>query len=137
MFKLAPEKEESAYTTTTEMTMDGVTTSNFESMKEDLTAIIAKSLGVPKTSVKLTIKETDSISERGGDAVITATISIKGEDDKGKLENSIASGSFTKSMNEEIKKSPTLSKAGIQLESASNPIVKISKQTCNVFIYLP
>ena len=104
------------------MTMDGVSSANFETIKDELTAITAKSLGVPNTSVKLTLKETDNMREGG--TVINVEISIKDEDDTSNIVNAISTGSFTETMNEEVRNSTTLSTAGIVVESTSTPIVK-------------
>ena len=135
LFKLAPDDEGSAYTITTEMTMQGVSSTNFESIKDELAAITAEAIGVPKTSVMLTIKETDSTSERQGGTVIIVEISMKGEDDMKNVWNTISTGSFTNSITEEISKSPTLSKAGIEIESVSIPTVKRTTTPGKDFTY--
>ena len=116
------------------MTMEGVNSANFESVKDELTDITAKSIGVPKPSVKLTIKEADRTSEREGGTVINVEISVKGEDDKNTIANAISTGSFTSAMNEKISMSPTLSEAGIEIESVSTPTVKQKTITGNDFI---
>ena len=116
------------------MTMEGVTSTNFESLKDELTEITAKSLGVPKTSVKLTIKETDRTSDREGGTVINVEISVNEKDDKTNIANAISTGEFTRTMNEEISKSSTLSGAGIEVLSVSTPTVKQNTITGNDFI---
>jgi len=116
------------------MTMEGVNSTNFESIKDELTEITAKSIGVPKTSVKLTITDTDRTSDREGGTVINVEISVKGEGDKNTIANAISTGSFTTVMNEEISNSPTLSEAGIEIESVSTPTVKQNTITGNDFI---
>ena len=114
------------------MTMEGVSSANFESIKDELTAITAKSLGVPNTSVKLTLKETDNMREGG--TVINVEISIEDGYDTNKVVNAISTGSFTTAMNEEVSNSPTLSEAGIEIKSVSTPTVKQNTITGNDFI---
>ena len=116
------------------MTVEGINSANFESMKDELTKITAKSIGVPKTSVKLTVKETLRTSDRKGGTTIIAEILVNGTDNKNTKVNAISTGSFTKAMNKEISKSPTLSEAGIKIESVSTPTVKQNTITGNDFI---
>ena len=149
LFKLAPDDEGSAYTITIQMTMKGVSSTNFGSIKDELSAITAKAIGVPKTSVMLTIKETERLitsddkdellqmlaSDREGGTVISVEISIKGEDDMKNVWNKISTGSFTSAIKGEISNSPTLSKDGIEIESVSTPTVKKITAPGKDFIY--
>ena len=114
------------------MTMEGVTSANFATMKDELTEIAAESIGVPKTSVKLTI-ETDRTLDREEGTVINVEISVKGEDDKNTEVNAISTPAFTSVINKEISKSPKLSEAGIEIESVSPPTVKQNTVTGNDF----
>ena len=116
------------------MTMKGVNSTSFASIKDDLTEIIAESIGVPKTSVKLTIKDTDRTSDRQGGTVINVEISIKEEGEKSTIVNEISTGSITSAVNKEISNSPTLSEVGIEIESVSTPTVKQNTITGNYFI---
>lgn len=121
--------EDNAYEITTEITMDGVSESNFESLKNDLTVAVSKSLGVPVSSVKLEMSNSDTVSALSKDTVIVTIVSIKNETDMNTLTNSIDSGVFTEGMKEEISKTPALNTAGITLEAVSKSVVKACMPT--------
>jgi hypothetical protein len=121
--------EDNAYEITTEITMDGVSESNFESLKNDLTVAVSKSLGVPLSSVKLEMSNSDTVSALSKDTVIVTIVSIKNETDMNTLTNSIDSGVFTEGMKEEISKTPALNTAGITLEAVSKSVVKACMPT--------
>ena len=104
--------------------MDGVTESNFETLKHDLTVAVSKSLGVPVSSVKLEMNNSDTVSALAKDTVVVTIVSIENETDKNTLTNSIDSGIFTAVMEDEISKSPALISAGVKLDVVSKSVVK-------------
>ena len=114
--------------------MAGVDKTNFNSIKNDLTAAAAKSLGVPETSIRMVMPELNTVSELEGGAVIVTTISTKDESEKTRLMNFIPSSSFTNAMTEEVSRSLALKTAGIKLVSVTKPTVTRSMITIKDYI---
>ena len=104
-------------TITTEMTFSsGVTSSNFDSIEDELKEAIATALGVDSSSITLTLK---SSITRSSSTVVVVTITSTDEDEIGEIEDAIESSSFVSSVNTEISKSATL--AGVSLDSVTDP----------------
>ena len=91
---------------------DGVTSSNFDSIKEDLAAAIADVLGVDSSTVSLTLKS----DLRSSSIVVVVTITTTDEDIADNLQDDIDSNSFVSDVNTEVNSSPSLSAAGVVLD---------------------
>jgi len=101
------------FTVTSELTFsDGVTSSNFDSIKEDLAAAIADVLGVDSSTVSLTLKS----DLRSSSIVVVVTITTTDEDIADNLQDDIDSNSFVSDVNTEVNSSPSLSAAGVVLD---------------------
>ena len=104
-------------TVTTEMTFSGVVSSSyFDTIKDDLKEAIATTLGVDSSYITLTLK---SSITRSSSTVVVVTITSTDEDEIGDIEDAIESSSFVSSVNTEISNSGTLS--GISLDSVTDP----------------
>jgi len=109
-------------TVTTEMTFtSGVTSSNFDTIKDDLKEAIATALGVDSSMIELTLK---SSITRSTSTVVVVTITSTDEDVVGDVEDAIESNSFVSTVNSEISSSAALSSAGVTLDSVSDPTVE-------------
>ena len=109
-------------TVTTEMTFtSGVTSSNFDTIKDDLKEAIATALGVDSSMIELTLK---SSITRSTSTVVVVTITSTDEDVVGDVEDAIESSSFVSTVNSEISSSAALSSAGVTLDSVSDPTVE-------------
>ena len=109
-------------TVTTEMTFtSGVTSSNFDTIKDDLKEAIATALGVNSSMIELTLK--NSIS-RSTSTVVVVTITSTDENVVGDVEGAIESSSFVSTVNTEISSSETLLSAGVTVDSVTVPTVE-------------
>ena len=109
-------------TVTTEMTFtSGVTSSNFDTIKDDLKEAIATALGVDSSIIELTLK---SSIARSNSTVVVVTITSTDEDVVGDVEDAIDSSSFVSTVNTAISSSATLLSAGVTLDSVSDPTVE-------------
>ena len=109
-------------TVTTEMTFtSGVTSFNFDNIKDDLKEAIATALGVNSSITELTLK--NSIT-RSNSTVVVVTITSTDEDVVGDVEDAIESSSFVSIVNTEISNSTTLFSAGVTLDSVTDPTVE-------------
>ena len=96
----------------------GVTSSNFNTIKNEMTKAIAIALGVEISSVELTFKR--SISRRRRNSiVVVVSITSTDEDEVGDIEYDIKSNSFVAAVNTEFSKSTTLLSAGVELDSVT------------------
>ena len=109
-------------TVTTEMTFtSGVTSFNFDNIKDDLKEAIATALGVNSSMIELTLK---SSITRSNSTVVVVTITSTDEDVVGDVEDAIESSSFVSIVNTEISNSTTLFSAGVTLDSVTDPTVE-------------
>ena len=91
---------------------DGVTLSNFDSIKEDLAAAIANVLGVDSSKVSLKPKS----ELRSSSIVVVVTITTTNEDVADDLQDYINANSFVSDVNTEVSSSPSLAAAGVVLD---------------------
>ena len=109
-------------TVTTEMTFtSGVTSSNFDTIKDELKEAIATALGVDSSMIELTLK---SSITRSNSPVVVVTITSTDEDVVGDVKDAIESSSFVSTVNTEISSSATLLSAGITLDNVTDPTVE-------------
>ena len=109
-------------TITTEMTFtSGVTSSNFDTIKDGLKEAIATALGVDSSIIELTLK---SSITRSNSTVVVVTITSTDEDVVGEVESAIESSSFVSTVNTEISSSETLLSAGVTVDSVTVPTVE-------------
>ena len=104
------------------MTMAGVTPSNFGTIKEELTDVVATTLGVSNSSVDLSLVE-NTVASRSTSTVIVATIKSSNANTVDAVKNSIGSGSFKETLNDEISNSETLKASGVVMNAVSEPKV--------------
>ena len=105
-----------------EMTFtSGVTSSNFDTLKDELKEAMATALGVDSSMIELTLK--NSIS-RSTSTVVVVTITSKDENVVGDVEGAIESSSFVSTVNTEISSSETLLSAGVTVDSVTVPTVE-------------
>jgi len=101
------------YTVTSELTFSsGVTSSNFDSIKEDLAAAIADTLEVDSSTVSLTLKS----DLRSSSIVVVVTIATTDEDVADDLQDDIDASSFVSDVNTACNSAPSLSAAGVILD---------------------
>ena len=110
------------YTVTTELTVEGVTESNFDTQKDDLTDAFANSLGVSSSTVKLSLKES-SVTTRSTSTVVYATVGASEANDAADIASSINDKTFLSTLNVEISKSETLQDNGVVVNSVSEATV--------------
>jgi len=110
------------YTVTTELTVEGVTESNFDTQKDDLTDAFANSLGVSSSSVKLSLEESSGTS-RSASTVVYATVGASEANDAADIASSINDKTFLSTLNVEISKSETLQANGVVINSVSEATV--------------
>ena len=109
-------------TVTTEMTFtSGVTSSNFDTIKDELKEAMATALGVDSSMIELTLK---SSITRSNSTVVVVTITSTDEDVVGDVEDAIESSSFVSTVNTEISNSTTLFSAGVTLDSVTDHTVE-------------
>ena len=109
-------------TVTTEMTFtSGVTSSNFDTIKDELKEAIATALGVNSSMIELTLM---SSTTRSNSTVVVVTITSTDEDVVGDVEDAIESSSFVSTVNTQISNSTTLLSAGVTLDSVTDPTVE-------------
>ena len=99
----------------------GVTSFNFDNIKDDLKEAIATALGVNSSMIELTLK--NSIS-RSTSTVVVVTITSTDENVVGDVEGAIESSSFVSTVNTEISSSETLLSAGVTVDSVTVPTVE-------------
>ena len=104
-----------------EMTFDGLTESNFEAVKNDLTNSVASALGVSSSSVELDIKSTSR--KRSDGIVVVATITTTELDVVDDVQNSIESGTFASDISNEVQNSPSLQDIGLTFTGVSEVVV--------------
>ena len=104
------------------MAVAGVTESNFDTLKTELTDVFATSVGVPSSSVGLSLMDS-TVASRSTGTVIVAT--IKSSDAKAveAVKSSIGSESFKETLNDEISNSETLKASGVVMNAVSEPKV--------------
>ena len=90
----------------------GVTSSNFDSIKEDLAAAIADVLGADSSTVSLTLKS----DLRSSSIVVVVTITTTDEEIADNLQDDIDSNSFVPAVNRQISSSSSLAAAGVVLD---------------------
>ena len=101
------------FTVTSELTFSsGVTSSSFDSIKEDLAAAIADTLGVDSSTVSLTLKS----DLRSSSIVVVVTITTTDEDVADDLQDDIDASSFVSDVNTACNSAPSLSAAGVILD---------------------
>ena len=100
----------------------GVTSSNFDTIKDELKEAIATALGVDSSMIELTLKGSTTSRRRSTTTVVDVTITSTDEDVVGNVVVAIKSTSFVSTVNTEISKSATL--AGVTLDSVTEPITK-------------
>ena len=106
-------------TVTSEMTFtSGVTSSNFDTIKDELKEAMATALGVDSSMIELTLKSSITESYSG---VVVAAITSTDEYGLADVESAIESSSFVSTVNTEISNSTTLLSAGVTLESVTYP----------------
>ena len=91
---------------------NGVTSSNFDSIKDDLAAAIADTLGVDSSMVSLTLKS----DLRSSSIVVVVTIATTDEDVADDLQDDIDASSFVSDVNTACNSAPSLSAAGVILD---------------------
>ena len=99
----------------------GVTSSNFDTIKDALKEAIATALGFDSSMIELTHK---SSITRSSSTVVVVTITSTDEDVVGDVEDAIDSSSFVSTVNTAISSSSTLSSAGVTLDSVTDPTVE-------------
>ena len=109
-------------TVTTEMTFtSGVTSSNFDTIKDELKEAMATALGVDSSMIELTLKSSITESYSG---VVVAAITSTDEYGLADVESAIESSSFVSTVNTEISNSATLFSAGVTLDSVTDHTVE-------------
>ena len=109
-------------TVTTEMTFtSGVTSSNFDTIKDDLKEAIATALGINSSMIELTLK---SSITRSNSTVVVVTITSTDEYVVAGVEAAIESSSFVSTVNTEISNSATLFSAGGTLDRVTDLTVE-------------
>ena len=103
------------------MTFDGLTESNFEAVKTDLTDSVASALGVSSSSVELDIKSTSR--KRSDGIVVVATITTTELNVVDEVQNSIESGTFASDISNEVQNSPSLQEIGLTFTGVSEVVV--------------
>ena len=110
------------YTVSTRMAVAGVTESNFDTFKTELTDVFATSVGVPSSSVGLSLMDS-TVASRSTSTVIVATIKSSNANTVDAVKSSIGSGSFKETLNDEISNSETLKASGVVMNAVSEPKV--------------
>jgi len=101
------------FTVASELTFsDGVTSSNFDSIKEDLAATIADVFWIPLTWVSLTLKN----DLRSSSIVVVVTITTTYKEEADKLLDDLPANYFVSAFNRAVSSSPSLSAAGVVLD---------------------
>ena len=106
------------------MTFAGVTPSNFEGIKDELTNTVATVLGVDSSAIELSIKISRSRGRNSG-TVVVATITSTDSDVANNVKDSINSGSFVSTVNNEVSNSAALMSAGVTLDSATEATAEV------------
>ena len=109
---------------TTEMTFSGVTPSNFEGIKDELTKTVATVLRVDSSAVELSLKSLISRKRSNGMVVvltITSTRAVEVDD----VKNHINSSDFVSNVNTEVSNSPALVSANVTLVGATEPTANV------------
>ena len=91
---------------------DGVTSSNFDSIKEDLAATIADVFWIPLNWVSLTLKS----DLRSSSIVVVVTITTTYKEEADKFLEDLPKNSFVSAFNRAVSSSPSLSAAGVVLD---------------------
>ena len=104
------------------MAVAGVTESNFDTLKTELTDVFATSVGVPSSSVGLSLMDS-TVASRSTGTVIVATIKSSNANTVDAVKSSIGSGSFKETLNDEISNSETLKASGVVMNAVSEPKV--------------
>ena len=99
----------------------GVTSSNFDTIKDELKEAIANALGIDSSMIELTLKSSITESYSG---VVVATITSTDEYGLADVESAIESSSFVSTVNTEISNSATLFSAGVILDSVTDHTVE-------------
>ena len=92
---------------------NGVTSSNFDSIKDDLATAIADTLGVDNSTVSLTLK---SDFKRSSSVVVVVSITTTDQNVADDLLDDINSKSFVSDVNTEVSSSSALQAAGVVLD---------------------
>ena len=109
---------------TTEMTFSGVTPSNFEGIKDELTKTVATVLRVDSSAVELSLKSLIS-RKRSNGMVVVATITSTRAVEVDDVKNHINSSDFVSNVNTEVSNSPALVSANVSLVGATEPTANV------------
>ena len=109
---------------TTEMTFSGVTPSNFEGIKHELTKTVATVLRVDSSAVELSLKSLIS-RKRSNGMVVVATITSTRAVEVDDVKNHINSSDFVSNVNTEVSNSPALVSANVTLVGATEPTANV------------
>ena len=96
----------------------GVTSTNFNTIKNEVTKAIATALDVEISSVELKFKRSIS-KRRRNSTVLVVSITSTDEVEVGDIEYAMKSNSFVSAVNTEFSKSTTLLSAGVELDSVT------------------
>ena len=96
----------------------GVTSTNFNTIKNEMTKAIATALDVEISSVELKFKRSIS-KRRRNSTVLVVSITSTDEVEVGDIEYAMKSNSFVSAVNTEFSKSTTLLSAGVELDSVT------------------
>ena len=107
------------------MAVAGVTESNFDTLKTELTDVFATSVGVPSSSVRLSLMGS-TVASRSTGTVIVATIKSSNANTVDAVKSSIGSGSFKETLNDEISNSEALKASGVVMNAVSEPKVLVT-----------
>ena len=97
----------------------GVTSTNFNTIKNEMTKAIATALDVEISSVDLKFKRSIS-KRRRNSTVLVVSITSTDEVEVGDIEYAMKSNSFVSAVNTEFSKSTTLTSAGVELDSVTS-----------------
>ena len=109
---------------TTEMTFSGVTPSNFEGIKDELTKTVATVLRVDSSAVELSLKSLIS-RKRSNGMVVVATITSTRAVEVDDVKNHINSSDFVSNVNTEVSNSPALVSANVTLVGVTEPTANV------------